>query len=154
MDQLPYLERVKIQVEILLPFYRRVRAALGEERAAALLRESVSEFGTGLGEQVAKSAAGTSLEKLKTLLPVFTAGDALEVEPLVDTADEFSMNVRGCRYAAFFKALGEPEFGAMLTCEVDPPLTAGIGRDLTLRRSQTILKGGSHCDFRWMTKSE
>ena len=45
MDQLPYLERVKIQAEILLPFYRRIRAEIGEERAAALLRESVAEFG-------------------------------------------------------------------------------------------------------------
>ncbi len=154
MDQLPYLERVKIQAEILLPFYRRVRAEIGEERAAALLRQSVEEFGERLGEQVAESVSGTSLEKLKALLPAFTAGDALDIEPLADTPDELSLNVRGCRYAEYFKALGEPAFGAMLTCEIDPPLTAGIGRDITLQRSQTILEGGSHCDFRWRAASD
>jgi hypothetical protein len=42
----------------------------------------------------------------------------------------------------------------MLTCEVDPPLTAGIGHDIILQRSQTILKGGSHCDFRWRAEAE
>jgi hypothetical protein len=69
-------------------------------------------------------------------------------------AQQLSMNVRGCRYAEFFESLGEPEFGATLTGETDPPLTAGIGRDVARHRSQTILKGGTHCDLRWRARSE
>ncbi len=149
MEQLPYLERVKIQSEILLPLYRQLREELGEARAASLLRAAVREYAADLGAAVARSSAGSSLDKLRTLLPAFTAGDALDVEPLVDSAEELSINVRGCRYAEYFKALGEPEFGAMLTCEIDPPMTRAIGEDLDLERSQTIMGGGSHCDFRW-----
>lgn len=85
-------------------------------------------------------------------MPMFVAGAALEVEPLADDARNLAMNVRRCKYAEFFQSIGEPEFGAMITCDMDPPMTAGIGDDLELERSQTILKGGSHCDFRWRAK--
>jgi len=38
---------------------------------------------------------------------------------------------------------------AMLTCEIDSPMTTAIGSDLSLDRSQTIMTGDSHCDFKW-----
>lgn len=152
MDPLPYIERVKIQSEILLPLYKRLREEIGKERAAELLRAAVKEYATELGASVAKSAGGTSLDKMRSMMPAFAAADALEVEPLDDTASELNLNVRRCGYAAYFKELGEPEFGAMITCEIDPPMTRAIGEDLDLKRSQTIMSGGSHCDFRWTLK--
>lgn len=149
METLPYLERVKIQSEILLPLYRLLREKLGEDEAARLLRAAVREYAANLGHAAAAAGTGSSLDKLRALMPAFTAGKALDVEPLTDDAHEFTLNVHGCRYADFFRAIGEPAFGAMLTCEIDPPMTAAIGDDLTLDRSHTILGGASHCDFRW-----
>ncbi len=149
MDTLPYLERVKIQSEILLPLYRRLRDELGRERTNELLRESVTEYATQLGEATAATASGTSLEKLKTLMPAFAADDALDVEPLADNTEEFSINVKRCGYAEHFKSIGEPEFGAMVTCEIDPPMTSGIDQRLTLERSQTLMSQNKPCDFRW-----
>ena len=149
MDQLPYLERVQIQIEILLPFYTRIRAEIGEERAAELLREAEDEYGLAMGNAVADAMPGTSLDKLRGLMPVMAANGALTVEPLVDNENEFSMNVRECKYADFFQELGESRFGSMITCDFDPSLTQGVGDDLTFSRSQTIMKGGSQCDFCW-----
>jgi hypothetical protein len=149
METLSYLERVKIQSEILLPFYRRLRTEIGEARAAELLREAVEEYASALGSSVSQSTQGTSLEKLRSMLPTFTADSALDVEPVADTDEELSVNVRGCRFAEYFHALGEPQFGAMLTCEIDSPMTTAIGSDLSLDRSQTIMTGDSHCDFKW-----
>lgn len=149
MEQLPYLERVKIQSEILLPLYKRLRTELGNERAAALLREAVAEYATNLGKSIADTIPGTGLQKVRALMPMFTAGNALVVEPVADNARELFLNVRGCKYAEHFKAIGEPEFGAMLTCEMDPPMMEGIGSDVRMDRTQTIATGGSHCDFRW-----
>jgi len=153
MEQLSYLERVKIQSEILLPLYRRLRDEIGEERAAELLRASVNEYATSLGESVSDAPQGSSLDKLRTLMPAFAAS-ALGIEPLVDNDKEFTMNVRGCKYAEHFKALGEAKFGAMITCEIDPPLTKAIGDDLTLDRTQTIMGGGTQCDFKWKLSQE
>ena len=148
-DQLSYLERVKIQTEILLPLFRRLREELGNERACSLVRSAVREYAKSLGEAISAQNEGTSLEKLQAVVPAFAAGNTLEIEPIANTDKELSLNVRGCKYAEYFKSLGEPEFGAILTCEIDPPMTEAIGSDLTLERTQTIMGGGSHCDFRW-----
>ncbi|MGR8950047.1 MAG: L-2-amino-thiazoline-4-carboxylic acid hydrolase [Gammaproteobacteria bacterium] len=153
MEQLPYLERVKIQTEILLPLYKRLREELGRDKANELLRASVHEYASKLGESIGQSPTGSSLDKLRTAIPVFAASDALDVEPVTNNDEELTMNVRGCQYAAYFKALGETEFGAMLTCEIDPPMTKAIGPDLSLDRSKTIMSGGDVCDFRWKLNS-
>ena len=149
INQLSYLERVKIQTEILLPLFRRLRKELGNERACELLRSAVREYAKSLGEYISSQNEGTSLEKLQAVVPLFAAENALEIEPIANTDKELSLNVRGCKYAEYFKSLGEPELGAMLTCEIDPPMTTAIDSDLTLERTQTIMRGGSHCDFRW-----
>jgi L-2-amino-thiazoline-4-carboxylic acid hydrolase len=149
MQQLAYLERVKIQCEILLPLYRRLRDELGNEKAATLLRAAVRDFAAGLGRDLKNNNTGTSLEKLLTMMPVFAAGNALDVEPLVNDAKTLDLNVRRCEYAKYFHAMGEAEFGAMVTCEIDHPMTDAIGSDLSLKRTQTIMSGGNHCDFRW-----
>jgi len=153
MNDMPYLERVKVQAEILLPLYRRLREEIGVERANALLRAAVHEFATGLGRTVAAANTGTSLDGLRKMMPVFAAGDALAYEPLADDERELSLNVNRCAYAEYFQALGETEFGAMLTCEIDPPMTAALGDDLDLERTQTIMRGGRHCDFRWKRRT-
>ncbi|MGE0484606.1 MAG: L-2-amino-thiazoline-4-carboxylic acid hydrolase [Gammaproteobacteria bacterium] len=152
MEPIAYLDRVKIQCEILLPLYRRLRAEIGEARAAELLRAAVDEYARGVGAAAAAATPGHPLDTLRSLMPMFTAGEALEVEPLANDDETLAMNVRRCKYAEYFQALGETEFGAMITCEMDPPMTAGIGDALELQRSQTLLKGGTHCDFRWRTK--
>jgi len=154
MSQIGYFERVKIQAEILLPLFRRLREELGEAKACALVRASVREFATQFGASVRQEAPGTSLDKLRTLIPGFAADNALKVEPVRDDAKELQFNVRGCRYADYFHALGEPLLGAMLTCEIDPPMTEAIGEDLGLQRTQTLMGGGSHCDFRWHLKAK
>jgi len=148
-QDIPYLDRVKIQAEILLPLFRRLREELGEARACELLRAAVAEYATRMGKAVGAQPGPDSLARLKRLVPAFTAGDALDLEPLADTDTDLRFNVRGCRYAQYFRELGEPLLGAILTCEIDSPLTAAIGGDLALSRTQTIMGGASHCDFHW-----
>lgn len=146
---LPYLERVKIHSEILLPLFRLLRSELGEEKASNLLRAAVREYAEALGRRAGAAASGTPLHKLACMLPMFAAGDALEIEPLRENEHELSLNVRRCEYARYFQELGEVAFGKMLTCEIDPTLTAAIDPGLTLDRTQTIMEGADHCDFRW-----
>ena len=152
-DHLPYLERVKIQTEILLPLFRRMRDELGSDQACRLLRAAVREYATSLGEGISAAHAGGSLEKIRKAVPIFAAGDAVDVESRTDTAKELGFNVLKCKYADYFQQLGEPEFGAILTCEIDPPMTKGVGSDLNFERTQTRMQGASHCDFKWQQKS-
>ena len=63
-------------------------------------------------------------------------------------------NVTGCRYADFFRQLGEPELGALLLCDMDVHLTELVGGpEVELTRTQTIMKGAQYCDFRYRLKT-
>jgi hypothetical protein len=60
--------------------------------------------------------------------------------------------VTECRYAQFYKEMGAPALGFLLTCSADFPMTEGFGTDVQLTRTQTIMQGASHCDFRYVLK--
>ena len=65
------------------------------------------------------------------------------------------VNVTGCRYADFFRQLGEPELGAILTCEMDDHIAELSAPAVKLSLTDTIMKGGTHCPFRYkFTRTE
>jgi len=57
--------------------------------------------------------------------------------------------VTRCRFAEFFRALGEPELGALLICETDFDIAAAGGSEVSLTRDRTIMQGASSCTFRY-----
>jgi hypothetical protein len=75
--------------------------------------------------------------------------DALDYEVIGQSQDAFAVDVTGCRYAEFYKELGEPELGFLLVCSADFDTVEGFGPDVELTRTQTIMQGASHCDFRY-----
>ena len=80
-------------------------------------------------------------------------GTDIETQMLRVEPDAMDFNVLGCRYADFFRELGEPELGAVLLCEGDHHIVDAVGPDVQLTRTQTIMKGASYCDFRYRMKS-
>jgi len=85
---------------------------------------------------------------------MFAAGDALEYEVVKKAPDAFELNVTECRYARFYNKIGAPELGFLLTCSADFDFfhAEGFGADAQLTRTQTIMQGASHCDFRYALK--
>lgn len=152
MAEISYFERVKFQSDILLPLFKILSSEFGKDKAAELLRAAVREFAASLGKKISEKEEDSSMEKLISFFPAFTADEALELETLRSTPEELSVNVTRCKYAEYFASIGESEFGAMITCEIDPPMTEAIGSDLKLARSKTIASGGDHCDFRWVSE--
>jgi hypothetical protein len=79
----------------------------------------------------------------------FAEGAALQYEVLERTPGAFELNVTECRYATFYRELRAPELGFLLTCSSDFPFVEGFGGDVQLTRTQTIMEGADHCDFRY-----
>ena len=152
MADLPYIEQTKIQAEVLVPLIRTLEAELGEERAHALVRKALAGWIRGAAEKMSAGIEGNGLDKLAAAVPFFTAGDALDVELVEKTETTLAFNVTGCRYAKFYKELGVPELGFLLLCGLDYPMTEGFGPDLHFERTQTIMQGADHCDFRYSLK--
>jgi hypothetical protein len=83
---------------------------------------------------------------------MFAAGDAVEYEVVKKAPDAFEVNVTECRYAKFYHKIGAPELGFLLTCSADFSHSEGFGACVQLTRTQTIMQGASHCDFRYALK--
>ena len=62
---------------------------------------------------------------------------------------EFHFNVTQCRYAEMYRELGLGELGAILSCQRDAAFCEGYHPALKLARTQTLMQGASHCDFRY-----
>jgi hypothetical protein len=85
---------------------------------------------------------------------MYAAGDALDYQVVKQSEDTVEIDVTGCRYAQFYKELGVPELGFLLVCSSDFPMAEGFGPDIKLTRTQTIMEGASHCDFRYTRQKE
>jgi hypothetical protein len=42
----------------------------------------------------------------------------------------------------------------LLVCSLDFPFAEGFGADIKLTRTQTIMRGASHCDFRYRRQKD
>ena len=149
----PLVERVKIQAQVLVPLVRTLQAELGEERANALVRKSLGPLYRQFGDAWWRAqGASTFGEKLGKSFEAYAAGNALDYEVVKETDDTFELNVTGCRYAKFYQDLGVPELGFLLTCSADFAFAEGFGGEVELTRTQTIMQGADHCDFRYRLK--
>ena len=149
---IPLIEQAKIQARLLVPLLRTLQAELGEARANELVRKALGDHFRRVGETVWKRRGEHGLgEKMAASFEISGAGDALDYEVLAKTEDTFDLNVTGCRYAAFYRELGAPELGFLLVCSSDFPMAEGFG-EVELTRTQTIMQGASHCDFRYRLK--
>lgn len=143
----PLIEQVKIQAQVLVPLVRTLQAELGEDRANTLVRKALGSLYRQFGETWWRAQGASKFdEKLGKAFERFAAGDALDYEVFKQTPNTFELNVTGCRYAKFYKELGAPELGFLLTCSADFSFAEGFGSDVELTRTQTIMQGADHCD--------
>jgi L-2-amino-thiazoline-4-carboxylic acid hydrolase len=147
---IPLIELVKIQAQVLVPLVKALQAELGEERANAIVRKTLGDLYRKFGEEWWQKQGARNLgEKMASAFDAFAAGDALNYEVVKQDPDAFEVNVTVCRYARFYNEIGAPELGFLLTCSADFSLAEGYGAEVQLTRTQTIMQGASHCDFRF-----
>jgi len=151
--EIPVIERARIQAQVLVPLVKTLQAELGEERANALVRSALGPLYRELGEKWWRAQEASDLGRnVAPLFRRFAAGTALDYEVVKEAPDAFEFNVTGCRYAKFYQELGEPALGFLLVCSADFHMAEGFGPDVQLTRTQTIMQGASHCDFRYALK--
>src|SRR5258705_2601434 len=113
---IPLIEQVKIQAQVLVPLVKALQAELGEERANAIVRKALGDLYRRYGENWWRTRGERNLgEKVASAFEMFAAGDALEYEVVRKTPDTLELNVTCCRYAQFYKEIASPELGFVLT---------------------------------------
>jgi L-2-amino-thiazoline-4-carboxylic acid hydrolase len=148
--RIPVIEQAKIQAQVLVPLVKALRAELGEDRANALVRKALGEVYRHLGGRWWRAKKSTHVgDNMASAFAAFAEGDAIDTSVRAQSPDTYDIEVTGCRYAQFYKELGEPELGFLLVCSLDFPFAEGFDPDIKLTRTQTIMQGASHCDFRY-----
>ena len=148
--ELGILARRRIEAAIIAPIYDEMRQAFGEEKARDILRRAIRRAAIDAGAEMASRAeGGADLESFKAILPLWTKDDALTIEVIDDRPGVLDFNVKRCRYAETYRAMGLGDIGDILSCNRDGAFCEGYDPRIKLTRTQTIMGGASHCDFRY-----
>ena len=150
MSEPTTLERRRIEAEILKPVYEELVARLGEAAAREILTAAIRQSAIAQGRQFAAAGGGaTDLDSFAALLPQWTAGGALEIALRHRDPERLEFDVTRCRYAEMYRAMGLGAIGHVLSCNRDGTFCEGYDDRIKLARTQTIMGGASHCDFRY-----
>ncbi len=152
---IPVIQQAKIQAQVLVPLIKALQAELGQERANALVRSALGDIYRRFGEEFWRTKNEKSLGKaVASAFATYARDDALDYRVIEQSEDAFEFDVTRCRYAEFYQELGEPELGFLLVCSADFSVAEGFGPDVKLTRTQTIMQGAGHCDFRYRRLKE
>ena len=144
------LEQRRVEAGVIKPIYEEMKAVLGVEVAQRILGSAIKKAAIAFGEELRDGP--TSLATFADLLPRWTKGDALQIKVINQTEAELDYNVTRCRYAEMYHEMGLSEIGHLLSCNRDGSFCEGYDPRITLERTQTIMQGATHCDFRYRFK--
>ena len=147
---LPMIERRRIEATILKHVYETLKASHGDAIARKTIAESVRRSSIEQGRQMAAEVGGnTSLQSFAAIMPRWSQDDAITMEMKESSDTKLEFNITRCRYSEMYKEMGLGSIGHLLSCQRDGTFCEGYDNRLKLTRSQTIMQGASHCDFKY-----
>jgi L-2-amino-thiazoline-4-carboxylic acid hydrolase-like protein len=149
--EISLLDKTKIQAQVLVPVLRALRAELGKDKADAIVKQALRDWSKQLFAAIGDRLEGSPRRKWKAIQDVFgeVSGREVEFEILRHDKEALDLDVTRCRFAEFFRALGEPDLGALLICEADFDIASVGEGEVSLDRAQTIMRGAPSCTFRY-----
>jgi len=144
------LARRAIEARIVGPLIEAMAHEFGRERVNEIARDAIVGLARETGSALALASGGCSLAHFSQTLALWQADDALRLDMLESSPDKLSFNVTRCRYAEMYAALGLKELGGLLSCNRDFAMVEGFNPSIRLTRTQTIMEGATHCDFRFV----
>lgn len=149
-DTMAMLERRRIEAAILKHVYEALKESHGREVAAKTVAESCRRSAIEQAQKLAAEVGGkTSMQTFIDRQAQWRLGDALTIEVLEKSDSVYNYNVTRCRYSEMYREMGLGEIGHLLSCERDGAFCEGYDKRLQLKRTQTLMEGASHCDFRY-----
>lgn len=143
IESVDLLTRREIEARVVAPILDRFAKELGRAHALESARSVIQGIAREQGAKLAEAMQSRSLERF--------AG-TLEIEMLEQSQYRLSFNVTRCRFAEMYRELGIEDLGIILSCNRDFALIEGFNPDAILTRTETIMEGADHCDFRFTLK--
>ena len=154
LNEIGVLKRREIEARVIAPLVEELSQEFGRERVLEVVRKVIIRIAAEQGGGLAARMGGDSPSHLADSLKDWKKDNALELEVLELSDEKLSFNVNRCRYAELYQALGISDLGGILSSDRDCSLSEGFNPKLKLTRTQTILGGASHCDFRYVLEDD
>ncbi|MEN8244125.1 MAG: L-2-amino-thiazoline-4-carboxylic acid hydrolase [Thermodesulfobacteriota bacterium] len=151
-QQIGVLVRREVEARILIPVIEALGNVFGREDVVRVIGDAIVEIARGQGAELAQAMGGNTLDHFMQSLQFWSQDNALELDVLKNDSHNLHFNVTRCRYAEMYKDLGIPELGCLLSCNRDYALIEGFNTGIELARTQTLMEGAPHCDFRYTAK--
>ena len=148
-EEISLIERRIIEAQTIVPLIIAFGKQVGLEQAKAIVQRNNEEASKDYGRRCAAAIGSNTMADLAGEVASWGAGGVLEEEVLEHDERTYAFNVTGCLYAERYEALGVREFGYCLSCCRDNPFVEGFNPKIKFKRTQTIMEGGSYCDFRY-----
>jgi hypothetical protein len=145
------LGKTRIQAQVLVPVLRALRAELGKGKADAIVKQALRDWSRQLFAAIGDGIEGSPRRKWATMQGALGDVTLSEIEFETRRRDEEALefDVTRCRFAEFFRALDEPDLGALLICATDLDIVSASDGAVSLDRAQTIMQGAPSCTFRY-----
>lgn len=150
LNDIGVLKRREIEARILAPVLAALGDEFGRERVLEIVRDTIINVAREQGAQLVAQSGGNELADFARALAAWKKDDAMQIEVLTESDEQYEFNVTRCRYAEMYRALGIPELGAVLSCNRDFALIEGFNPQIQLTRTQTLMQGAACCDFRFV----
>src|SRR6202171_134286 len=104
------LDKTRIQAQVLVPVLRALRAELGQDKADAIVKQALRDWSKQLFAAIGDGIDGSPRRKWATMHSALGDVTLREVEVEMRRHDEEALefDVTRCRFAEFFRELGEP----------------------------------------------
>ena len=142
-SELTNLERMRVQMEYAVPLVRELQRLLGED----VVKEALASRVGLLAEEQAQPGSKADFSRMEASMELYARGGALDYDVIASDSDRFDVNITRCDYMRMMEDLGARDIGHLLVCNLDYPMAARTGMELT--RTQTQMQGASFCDFRY-----
>ena len=147
---IPMLEQRRIEAQIVKNIYDVLLEKYGEQQANETIETAIIKAAIEQGKNFRDShGKEPTLEDFSELGKLWEMGGALKREMRKKTATHLEYDIVHCAYANMYKEMGLAKIGHLLSCNRDGTFCIGYNPKMRLVRTQTIMEGASHCDFRY-----
>jgi hypothetical protein len=149
--EISLLDKTKIQAQVLVPVMRALRAELGNDKADAIVKQALRDWSKELFAAIGDDIEGSAKRKWAVMHSALAAVSERDVDVAMRRQDKEALefDVTRCRFAEFFRAVGEPDLGALLVCSTDVDIAAAGSGEVSFDRAQTLMQGAPSCTFRY-----
>ncbi len=151
-NDLPLLERRRLEAAVLIPVIRAMQAEFGEEQVNRVVGEAIRGIARAQGERQRDRANIQSIAQLAAHMadgPGPLSEGSLTVEVVQRDETRFGFDVKRCQFMEMYEEMGARDLGFLLSCGRDFAMFEGLAPDVTFERTQTRMQGADHCDFRY-----